>query len=323
MRGLQPPPKRETPSRIVARMAVLIVLLFLFSVTVWAAVTNQQIPLVEDLPLDAVALEDSETSEGIRFNVDDQGSSDIPVFLFHDVEISGSVMFDNLLNSIDGEVRTVAVDLPGFGLTTRIPSPGIFYTVRDMGERVSAVVEARSDGPAVLVGVGLGGKVAAEIAATRPELVAGLMIIDTDFYGGGGWVQLAERIPFVGRAMTYAFEVSGPLSGQAQAPYCEEGGWCPSPDQVEARAVIAGIAGTTYSLHGFRNTTPAANVPSLLEDITAPTIYVWSEDGPVPESSVERFMEEFGDAELESFDVFQAVQESSGAVADLVVELAG
>lgn len=323
MRGLQPPPSQEAPSRIAARLIVLVVLLFLFAVVIWAAVTNQQIPLVEDRPLDTVDLADSEVSDGLRYNVADRGDSPTPVFLFHDVEITGSVMFESLVAALGDDVRTVAVDLPGFGLTSRITSPGNVYTVTDMAERLVPVIEARSAGPVVLAGTGLGGKVAAEIAVTRPDLVSGLVMIDVDFYGGGSFVNTLERIPFIGTAVTYAWEVSGPMSGSAQAPYCDQGGWCPSDSQLASREFIDDIAGTTYSLHGFRNTTPAANVPSLLVDITAPTIYVWSERGPVPQDSVDRVLDAMPSAVLHMFDVFQAVHEESEQVADLIVGLTG
>ena len=322
MRGLEPPPRDETPSRIFARFAVLLIMLGLFSVFVWAAVTNQRIPLVEDLRIDAVEGVDLEVTDGVTFGVDDRGVGDTPVFLFHGVNIAGGVVFESLVDSFDGEVRTVAVDLPGFGFSTRFPSKGLHHTVRGMAERLVAVIEARADGPVIVAGVGLGGEVAAELAATRPDLVAGLVMIDVDFYGStDSMVQSLERLPWLGNAVTYAFEVSGPFSEPSRHPYCEEGGWCLSSQQSEIRDLAGQVIGTSDSLQAFRSTSEASNVPARLIDITVPTVVVWSEKGPVPEDSIDRLVDAIPDARFEAFDVYEAVHEEPDRVADAIASL--
>jgi pimeloyl-ACP methyl ester carboxylesterase len=300
---------------------VLIILLVLLGSIIWSAVILQQIPLVEEVTLDQVDVGGTETVEEIRFHVEDRGINPIPTFLLHDVDIAGSVTFDDLVTQLGDDVRTIAVDLPGFGLTTRFPETGVEHTVGRMAERIISIIEARTAGPAVLVGVGLGGEVAAEVAVLRPELVAGLLMIDVDFYGGGGWVQTGEGLPWMGVAFTYAFETSGAFGDDAFAPHCADGGWCPSLAQVAARSLAASIVDTTESLHAFRTTPPASNVPSLLGDITAPTIYVWSEKGVVPQSSVDRVDAAMADVQIERIDVFQALLEEPGRVAELVRSL--
>jgi pimeloyl-ACP methyl ester carboxylesterase len=296
-------------------------MLALFAIFVWAAVTNQRIPLVEDVRIDAVEGVDLELTEGVAFGVDDRGDGDTPVFLFHDVNIAGGVMFESLVEAFGGDVRTVAVDLPGFGFSTRFPSQGLHHTVRGMAERMVPLIEARADGPVIVAGVGLGGEVAAELAATRPELVAGLVMIDVDFYGGGTMVQSLEGLPWLGNAVTYAFEVSGPFSESSRHPYCSEGGWCLSPQQSRVRELAGVVIGTSYSLQAFRSTPAASNVPSRLIDITAPTVVVWSEKGPVPEDSIDRLVETVSGATLQTFDVFEAVHEEPDRVAGLIVGL--
>jgi pimeloyl-ACP methyl ester carboxylesterase len=321
MRGLEAPPRTETPSRLFARFVVLLVMLALFAILVWTAVTNQRIPLAEDRRIDTVEELDLEVTEGVTFSVDDRGEGTTPVFLFHDVNIAGGVMFESLVDSFEGEVRTVAVDLPGFGFSTRFPAEGIHHTVRGMAERIVAVIEARADGPVIVAGIGLGGEVAAELAATRPELVAGLVMIDVDFYGGGSTVQSLERLPWIGTAVTNAFEVSGPFSESSRHPYCAEGGWCLTPNQTRIRELAAEVVGTTDSLRAFRSTPKAANVPARLVDITAPTVVVWSEKGPVPEDSTDRLLTAVSDARLESFDVYEAVHEAPDQVARVIASL--
>lgn len=322
MRGLQPPPKEDTPSRIAARMAVLVVLLMMFGVFIWAAVTNQQIPLVEDLRIDAVEGLEFEVTERATFRLDDRGDGETPVLLLHDVNVAGGVMFESLVDSLEGQARTIAVDLPGFGFSTRFPSEGPVHTVSGMAERLVPVIEARSGGPVVLVGVGFGGKVAAELAASRPDLVAGLVMIDADFYEDhAGWVQAFERMPWLGTAVTHAFEVSGAFSGSSRHPYCEQGGHCMTLQQSRIRGLAEEVAGTSHSLQAFRSTPAAAIVPSRFVDITAPTIVVWSSKGRVSEDSIDRLVEGVAGASLETFDVFEAVHEAPDRVAALIAGL--
>ncbi len=322
MTGLRPPPSEDTPSRQVGRILFLLVLVSIFAVVIWAAVTNQQVPLVEDVPLSAVELGDEVIADGIQFHVDDQGRGDTTVVLLHDVDIAGMEALRPLAEALQEETRTLLIDLPGFGLSTRLPSEGPPHTVSSMAERVIEVLSQRvTDEEVILVGVGLGGKVAAEIAATDPDLAVGLVMIDVDFYSGGGWLQTFERMPFIGNAVTYAFEVSGSFSDDAGQPYCEQGGWCATEEYRQARGVASQISFTTESLNAFRNTPEAANVPSRLVDVTVPAIYVWSENGPVGEGSIERIVDALSGLVIRQMDVFQAHLETTAQVADIVLEL--
>ena len=69
--------------------------------------------------------------------------------------------------------RVLAPDLRGFG--QRLLEPAPFSHVRD--------VEELLDGPAVVVGSSLGGRVALELAVLRPELVERLVLIAPGFPG--------------------------------------------------------------------------------------------------------------------------------------------
>ena len=183
------------------------------------------------------------------------------------------------------------VDLPGFGLSARIPEEGSRHTVASMAEEVSDVIQQSFGQPAVVAGIGLGGEVAAEIAVTHPDLVAGLVMLDVDFFKPRAWDEFVERLPWVGIAATYALETGGPLAAGRWAPNCESGGWCPTPSQVQARNRAETIVDTSESIHFFRRTPAASQVPSKLGEITTPTSYLWSQAGDVPRESVDRVQE--------------------------------
>lgn len=314
MSGLRPPPKRDASGRAIGRFLVLLVLLVGVGAIIFAAVTIQQIPLVEDVALTDIEGLDVEIVEGVQYNVVERGTGATTTVLIHDADIAGSVSLTPLAAALGEDIHTVAIDLPGFGLSSRMPESGVIHTVGAMAEGLITVIEARSDGPVVLVGVGLGGKVAAEIAVLQPDLVAGLAMVDVDFYSDGGLVRSLERLPWLGLAVTYTYETSGSLS-KFGAPYCDQGGWCPDPAATRAREFAAMVIDTTQSLFAFRNTEPASNVPSLLGGITAPTVIVWSDKGPVSDSSKDRLGGAMPAARVESLDVFQAHLEDPGSVA--------
>jgi pimeloyl-ACP methyl ester carboxylesterase len=69
--------------------------------------------------------------------------------------------------------RVVALDLPGHGSA---PSPA-GRSLSSFVEAVSVAIEAERATPAFLVGHSFGGHVAASVAATRPELVRGLLLV--------------------------------------------------------------------------------------------------------------------------------------------------
>ena len=85
-------------------------------------------------------------------------------------------------------------------------------------------------------------------------VIAGLVLIDVDFYDdNSGLVQAFERVPWLGTAMTNAFEVSGAFSDSSRHPYCEEGGHCLTLQQARVRdlgATLAEHLGLPPGAHG-------------------------------------------------------------------------
>ena len=89
--------------------------------------------------------------------------------------------WDEVTAMLGDEIRTVAVDLPGFGDSHAIPG----YTVREMADAVEATVRDYVSGPYVLVGHSMSGKVALALArrvqdrhALHPDQsLAGLVLV--------------------------------------------------------------------------------------------------------------------------------------------------
>ncbi len=299
MSGLRPPPREEAPSRVLVRILVLILLVLVAGAVVWTAVTHQRIELIEDTSLEELELEPFVTTDGRSLNVTREGEGAVPLVLLHDIDVAGSVLWDGVVSELDPKFSVMRVDLIGFGLSERIPEEGSAHTVASMAVGVSDAIDQTFDQPALIAGIGLGGEVAAEIGVTSPDLVAGVVMIDVDFYKPDGWVEFLEKLPWFGTAVTFALETAGPFAADRWAPKCEEGGWCPTQSQVAARDLAETIEGSTDSIRAFRRTPAASLVPSRLNEITAPVHYFWSQQGEVPRESIDRVQETLPEAQFD------------------------
>ncbi|MGD2060054.1 MAG: alpha/beta hydrolase [Acidimicrobiia bacterium] len=301
-------------------MLVLVILAAAAGAVIYTAVTNQKIDLTEDVRAEGIELDNPSNVDGLRINVVEDGSGQVPVVFLHDVDVAGGLTLEPVSTSLSGDYRGIRIDLPGFGYTTRLPFETSRHTAARMAETVSLVLAERFDSPVLVVGVGFGGEVAADLAVSYPEAVDGLVLIDVDFWSAdsnqaaNSGSLFLERLPWFGKTATYMWETGGRFALDNWAPYCEMGGWCPSSEQLGRRAAVITIEGTTESLHWFRRTPPAALAPSNLEDITVPVAYVWSSDGPVDSETVERV--DTGIAEMATItsETFQAHLEDPEAI---------
>ncbi|HUG09214.1 MAG TPA: alpha/beta hydrolase [Acidimicrobiia bacterium] len=322
MRGLQPPPKTEKPSRLAARFITLLVFAAGAGVAVYAAATNQAADLSEDLRPVTLDLEDPTVIGGFVTNVRvDEGGPDAVVIL-HDDDITGGLTLSDLSAALGDAYHGVRIDLPGFGYSTRMPLEGAHHTVAGIADRLAPVLEERFGGPVPIVGIGLGGEVGAELALTYPHLVAILVMVDVDFWTPPRFPVSLQSLPWLGKAATYTWETGGRFALENWAPYCPEGGWCPTGDQIAVRSVIIDVERTTDSFHAFRSTRDAALASANLDQITAPTAYVWSTEGHVDDDIVDRLTDEMPALRVFESATFQAHLEDVATVAAALEELA-
>lgn len=95
------------------------------------------------------------------------------VLLLHG--LGGSIeSWTNNIEALSKELRIIAVDLPGFGMSDK---PKMDYTIRFYVKFVADFVKHLQLGKISIVGSSLGGHVAAELAITLPELVSRLVMI--------------------------------------------------------------------------------------------------------------------------------------------------
>lgn len=323
MRGLQPPPKTETPTKLVARVLTLVIFAAGAGIAVYTAVTNQTADVAEDLRPVNLELEDTTVVDGIRTNVRVDEGGPTPVVILHDDDVTGGLTLDGLSAGLGDEFHGVRIDLPGFGYSSRMPVEGSHHTVAGLAELVAPVLEERFSGPVHIVGVGLGGEVAAEMALTFSDLVAGFVMVDVDFWSQGSFADGLQRLPWLGKAATYTWETGGRYALTDWAPYCDDGGWCPNTEEASIRSVIVEIERTTDSFYAFRRTRDAALAPANLGDITVPAAYVHSIEGRVDQAAVDRILEEMPGVQVFDSDSYQAHQEDVETVAQALAALSG
>ncbi len=73
--------------------------------------------------------------------------------------------------ALDGEFPCIAPDLLGHGVAAGRP-----FTLSEAARAVADTIEREAAGPAIIVGLSLGGYVAMDVAARWPERVAGLVL---------------------------------------------------------------------------------------------------------------------------------------------------
>jgi pimeloyl-ACP methyl ester carboxylesterase len=124
-----------------------------------------------------------------------------PVVLIHG---SGGAInwWDELTPLLTSQGRQViAVDMLGYGSSEK-PSSG--YEIETQANLLAQVLSKLEVERAAIVGHSLGGKVATALAESSPDLVAGVVVIDTppdSSYGSlGGGAKLA-RMPVIGQAL--------------------------------------------------------------------------------------------------------------------------
>jgi pimeloyl-ACP methyl ester carboxylesterase len=89
--------------------------------------------------------------------------------------------YDELRALLPDRFRTIALDWPGHGASPLGEGPATAMRFADVAQEV---VERLAPEGAIVVGNSVGGFAAARLAARRPELVKGLVVIDGGGFGG-------------------------------------------------------------------------------------------------------------------------------------------
>ena len=122
------------------------------------------------------------TREGTRLAYEDAGEGEPALVLVHGVACHRAFM-EPQAEFLRRSHRVIAVDLRGHG---KSDAPRQRYTIAALAEDVGWMCERLDLAPVVVVGHSLGGLVALELAAARPDLVRAAVLIDSVLLPGEG-----------------------------------------------------------------------------------------------------------------------------------------
>jgi pimeloyl-ACP methyl ester carboxylesterase len=124
-------------------------------------------------------------------------SSGAPTLLLIHGFLDDASVWDGLVESMGGEVASVRYDLPGFGTRSGAVADARKVTLESLAAEAGGIL-AGIDGPVIVVGQSLGTQVAELVAAQRPELVRGLVLLTPVPLGG---TQLPDEVVAPFRAL--------------------------------------------------------------------------------------------------------------------------
>ncbi len=123
---------------------------------------------------------------GIHYEVTGDGP---PVVLLHSFLCSGT-MWREQVKPLARHWRVINIDARGHGRSGRVERP---FTLYDMVDDSTAVLDDAEIERAVWVGLSIGGMVALRAALRTPDRVAGLILIDTDAGVESGFKRVKYR----------------------------------------------------------------------------------------------------------------------------------
>ncbi|MFI2752263.1 alpha/beta fold hydrolase [Cellulomonas sp. P22] len=195
-----------------------------------------------DLPYPVRATERVLTVEGrsvgyTAWTTDDPADDTAPpVLLLHGVTDSAEC-WDPVARVLAPGRRVVGVDARGHGRTPLGDRP---FTIAALADDAAAVLRTITDRPAFVVGHSMGGLVAQELALTRPELVAGVLL-EEPAWSAGRPADAAGVPDFLGPLLeSFAGVDAAPLEAYGRRanagwPDDEIGPWARSKTQVDQR----------------------------------------------------------------------------------------
>ena len=268
----------------------------------------------------SLPLPDGRTLSALRYTPADATTSSPAVTFLHGAGLNAHT-WDTTILALG--LPALAIDLPGHGDSSWRPDAA--YVARVLAPDVAAGVEAWTDRPQVLVGQSLGGLTAAAVAASRPDLVRELVVIDItpgvdsnagptqirEFFAGP--VDWASRDELVDRAL--AFGLGGGTRRKA-----ERGVYFNSrvrPDgRVEWKHHFAHLANAMAPAAAEAGA-PQDAVSAVLgesgwEDlaaVSAPTTLIRGERGYVTDADAEEFSRRNAEASVVTVHAGHNVQE--------------
>ena len=193
-----------------------------------------------------------------------------PILLLH-ATLHDRHDFDAVIDRLARRHRVIAVDWPGHGDSA--PATGITGPL--LADVLDDIVDALALQDLVLIGNSVGGSAAARLAITRPDLVAGLVLVNTGgFVPNTIFTNAFCRLIGTPRLTRLIMPRFVPIYLRARTP---------GDQRIAARAIArartdAGAATAASLWRSFA--TPEYDLRDVAHRIVAPTLIVWGDRDP-------------------------------------------
>ncbi len=226
---------------------------------------------VDPTPVESMA----RLADGREVHVLDAGpKSATPIVFIHG--LGGSLSsWQLVMGGLAATHRMSALDLPGHGGSSKTAPAATDYSAAGLA---GAIGEALTNGkrkPSVIVGHSLGGAVALNLAIAHPQLVAGLVLVDSAALGSSIGQELLELMggdsgAETARGLLSLFFQDQKLVSdrgiEEMAAFQEDGGW-------EAQQAVAAAA--------FADGAQSFGLENALRGIDKPVLLIWGENDRV------------------------------------------
>jgi pimeloyl-ACP methyl ester carboxylesterase len=209
-----------------------------------------------------------------------------PLVLLHGVG-ANRFIWRHVSPRLGGERRVLAPDLPGFGES---PPAGSGFGLGQVAAVLAEAVIEQTGGAFDLVGNSLGGAVALQLAADRPELVRRLVLAAPAGFSPAPWpvAEMAGRL--AGPAIRLRRMVGAPVAGVPVVRRALLWGAIAEPQRLpsdDARTMLLGSRGSSR-IGAAVTAVLRADMRPVLARVDAPLGLLWGErDRVVPISTLE------------------------------------
>jgi pimeloyl-ACP methyl ester carboxylesterase len=241
---------------------------------------------------------------GVRTHVRDTGPpagnpDAIPLILIHG-SLESLHIWDGWAQALAPRARVITVDLPGHCLTGTWERDE--YTIDAYADFIEVLADTLHLDRFALGGHSMGGAAAWSFAATRPERVSQLILVDSSGYPGTGGVPLSIRIarlPVIGGIGIY-FKPDLLARRTLLDVYADPA--FVTPERVQRYAELQRFPGNRpATLQRARHQEPLD--PTPLKRLDVPTLIIWgAQDRWVPVADAFRFQGDIKGAQLAIFE---------------------
>ncbi|MFI5002921.1 MAG: alpha/beta fold hydrolase [Reyranellales bacterium] len=277
-------------------------LLFLLGALAGAALWAYAPDLPKDVLIERYANEHSTFIDvgGVRAHVRDEGKPDgIPIVLIHG-SLGSLHMWEGWVRELKDRARLISVDLPGHGLTGAWPRDE--YTIEAYTDFIEVLADTLNLDRFVVAGQSMGGAVAWSFAATRPERVSQLILVDAAGYPRDGPAPLPMRLarmPVVGDIGIY-FKPERIVRRSLSEVFVDQAKVTPA--LINRYAELQRFPGNRQATL-MRARTQEPLDPTPLKRLDVPTLIIWgAKDRWVPVADAFRFQGDIKGAKLAIFE---------------------